>query len=53
MVWGAEVQSQIESYQKLKKWYLMHLINAQYYKAWSRVSEASKERSSDLPYTSE
>ena len=45
------VQSQVESYQKLKKWYLM--LNIQHYKIQIKSKqEQSREKSSALPYTS-
>ena len=47
------VQSQVKSYQRLKKWYLMPpCFNTQHYKVWIKGKvEQSRERSSTLPYT--
>ena len=46
------VQSQIESYQRLKKWYLI-LLNPQHYKVWVKCKvKQSRETSITLPYIS-
>ena len=47
------LQLKVESYQRLKKWYLMlTLFNAQRYKVRIKGKvEKSKERSSAFPYT--
>ena len=43
------VQSQVNSYQKLKKWYLISLCLTQYYKVHIKVKmEQSRERTSAL-----
>ena len=47
------VQSQVESYQRLKKWYFISLLNSQQYKVGIKGKvEQSRERSSALSYTS-
>ena len=47
------VQSQVELWQRLKKWYLMsRCLTLSIIRYGSRVVEQSKERSSALPYTS-
>ena len=53
MAWQTEVQYQIESYQRLKKCYLIpSLLNTQNYKVRIKGKlEQSKERCSALPYT--
>ena len=49
MVWETRVQSQVESYQKLKKWYLMSLcLTFSIIRYGSRVNGASKERYSTI-----
>ena len=46
------VQPQVESCQRLKKWYLMPPCLTQQYKVWIKGKvEQSRERSSTLPYT--
>ena len=47
------VQSQVESYQRLKKWYYdATLLNTQHYKVRIKGKvEQSGEKSSTLPYT--
>ena len=47
------VQSQVESYQRLKKMVLdISLLNTQHYKVWIKGQvEQSREWSSTLPYT--
>ena len=54
MVWDTGVQSQVESYQRLKKMVLdTSLLNTQHYKGRIKGKvEQSSERSSALPYTS-
>ena len=54
MVQETGVQSQVESYQRLKKMVLdAALLNTQHYKVWIKGKvEQSRERSSTLPYTS-
>ena len=54
MVWETGVQSQVKSYQKLKKMVLdIALLNTQHYKLRIKGKVAqSKEWSSTLPYTS-
>ena len=53
MVWEIWVQSQVESYQRLKKMVLdATLLNTQDYNVWIKGKvEQSRERSSTLPYT--
>ena len=52
MALETEVQSQVELYQRLKKWYLIPL-NTQHYKVRIKGKvEQSKEKSSALRYTS-
>ena len=53
MDWEIGVQSQVESYQRLKKMVLnATLFNTQYYKIRIKGKvEQSRERSSALPYT--
>ena len=52
MVWEIGVQSQVESYQQLKKMVLdANLLNTQHYKVSIRGKvEQSREWSSALPY---
>ena len=53
MVRETGVQSQVELYQRLKKWYLMPLANTQHYKVRIKGKvEQSTEWSSALPYSS-
>ena len=54
MVQETKVQSQVESYQRLKKMILdAALLNTQYYKVRIKGKvEQSREKSSALPYTS-
>ena len=54
MVWETGVQSQVESYQRLKKMALdATLFSTQYYKVRIKGKvEKSREWSSALPYTS-
>ena len=53
MVWETGIQSQVESYQRLRKMVLhAALLNTQHYKVYIKGKvEQSKERSSALPYT--
>ena len=52
MAWKTWVQSQVKSYQRLKKWYDASLLNIQHYKVWIKGKvEQSRERSSIFPYT--
>ena len=55
MIRETGVQSQVESYQRLKKWFLMpHLLNTQHYKERIKVIvEQYRARINTLPYTSE
>ena len=54
MVQETGVQSQVESYQRLKKMVLdAALLKTQHYKVWIKVNvEQSREWSSAFPYTS-
>ena len=54
MAWKTWVQSQVESYQRLKKMVRdVSLLNTQQYKVGIKGKvEQSRERSSALPYTS-
>ena len=54
MVWETGVQSQVESYQRLKKMVLdTALLNTQHYKVGIKNKvKQSREWSSALPYTS-
>ena len=54
MLRGTGVQSQVKSYQRLKKMELdAALLNTQYCKIWIKGKvDQSKERSSAFPYTS-
>ena len=45
------VQSQVESYQRLKKWYLMPPCLTQYYKVWIKGSGSILGKKSALSYT--
>ena len=52
MIRKTGVQSQVESYQRLKKWYLMPpCLTLRIVRIKGKV-EQSKEKSSALPYTS-
>ena len=53
MVWETGIQSQVKSYQRLKKWYLIPLcFNTQHYKVHIKGKvKQSRRRSSALPYT--
>ena len=53
MVQETVVQSQVESYKRLKTWYLdTALLNTQHYKVVIKSkAEQSRGRSSTLPYT--
>ena len=53
MVWETGVQSQVESYERLKKMVFdATLLNTQHHKVWIKGKvELSREWSSALPYT--
>ena len=52
MVWKTEVQSQVESYQKLKKWYLIPLcLTLSIIRYISRIKWSNPEKRVALSHT--